>query len=103
MRKKALQIMNAVGTEQDLLSKIEARRKALKETIASIQAHGATSRTPDRVKKFVGIKFQMPVDGRLRVVYFYDQNIVKVDGEHTYLWLRDERLDWNKVKLLLNS
>ena len=41
-------------------------------------------------------KFRAKVDGRWRVVYYIDaipRNVLKIDGEHTYLWYRDARVD----------
>lgn len=40
-------------------------------------------------------KFYVRLDGVQRAAYFIDtdRGVLKLDGEHTYLWYRDPRLD----------
>lgn len=52
-----------------------------------------------KVKKFTG-KFSVTISGRLRTVYFIGDplwNVIKIDGEHTYLWYRDASINPESV------
>lgn len=67
----------------------------------------------DRIRegwtKRIGRKFYIDIKGehmrgvRRVVAYFYDNRLVKVDGEHTYMIATDNRLDWLSVDPIHNS
>jgi len=53
-------------------------------------------------------KFFVKIDGLNKCCYFWGpfetepvlRSIVKIDGEHTYLWYRDPRIDWSECHVL---
>lgn len=48
-----------------------------------------------RNERYVGKFWVTFTDGRRRVAYFLEslpRNVIKIDGEHTYYWYRDSRL-----------
>lgn len=50
-------------------------------------------------------KFRAKVDGRWRVVYYIDaipRVVLKIDGEHTYLWYKDPRVDIMSMRPMIN-
>lgn len=50
--------------------------------------------------KQYGVKYRARIDGKLRVFYYIEtphMNVIKLDGEHTYLWEHDKRIDQTSI------